>query len=168
MIPKGLPGAGNILIFDNGGWAGYGAPSRTSKDGTKADLRDHSRIIELDPVTLKVVWEFDGSVWGGMMSITSMSKFYSPLISSAQRLPNGNTLIDEGCSCRMFEVDPGEGGRLGVHRPPSKTTVRSSNTRSSVMSMSRSSPVLWRRRLFRRIITISACPAPRRALSRTA
>ena len=51
MIPKGLPGAGNILIFDNGGWAGYGAPSRTSKDGTKADLRDHSRIIELDPVT---------------------------------------------------------------------------------------------------------------------
>ena len=106
MIPKGLPGAGNILIFDNGGWAGYGAPSRTSKDGTKADLRDHSRIIELDPVTLKVVWEFDGSVWGGMMSITSMSKFYSPLISSAQRLPNGNTLIDEGCSCRMFEVTP--------------------------------------------------------------
>ena len=23
MIPQGLPGAGNILIFDNGGWAGY-------------------------------------------------------------------------------------------------------------------------------------------------
>lgn len=24
MIPQGLPGAGNILIFDNGGYAGYG------------------------------------------------------------------------------------------------------------------------------------------------
>ena len=106
MIPKGLPGEGNILIFDNGGWAGYGAPSRTSKDGTKCDIRDHSRVIELDPVTLKVVWQFDGSVWGGMMGITSMPKFYSPLVSSAQRLPNGNTLIDEGCSCRLFEVTP--------------------------------------------------------------
>lgn len=106
MIPKGLPGEGNILVFDNGGWAGYGAPSRTSKDGTKTDIRDHSRILEIDPVTLKVVWQFDASVWGGMMGITSMSKFYSPLISSAQRLPNGNTLIDEGCSCRLFEVTP--------------------------------------------------------------
>ncbi|WP_234121949.1 aryl-sulfate sulfotransferase [Clostridium hydrogenum] len=106
MIPKGLPGAGNILIFDNGGWAGYGAPSRTSKDGTKTDLRDHSRVIELDPETLKVVWQFDGSVFGGMMDITAKSQFYSQLISSAQRLPNGNTLIDEGCSCRMLEVTP--------------------------------------------------------------
>ncbi|MEW4413147.1 aryl-sulfate sulfotransferase [Clostridium sp. AN503] len=106
MIPKGLPGEGNILIFDNGGWAGYGAPSRTSKDGTKTDIRDHSRVIELDPVTLKVVWEFDGSIWPGMMGITSKSKFYSQLISSAQRLPNGNTLIDEGCSSRILEVTP--------------------------------------------------------------
>ena len=63
-------------------------------------------MIELDPVTLRVVWEFDGSVWGGMMGITSKTKFYSQLISSAQRLPNGNTLIDEGCCCRIFEVTP--------------------------------------------------------------
>ncbi len=104
MIPKGLPGEGNILIFDNGGWAGYGAPSRTSKDGTKTDIRDHSRVIELDPVTLKVVWQFDGSVFGGMMDITAKCQFYSQLISSAQRLPNGNTLIDEGCSSRVLEV----------------------------------------------------------------
>jgi len=106
MIPRGLPGEGNLLIFDNGGWAGYGLPSRTSKDGTKTDLRDHSRVLELNPRTLKVVWEFDGAVFGGMMDITARSQFYSPLISSAQRLPNGNTLIDEGCSCRMLEVTP--------------------------------------------------------------
>lgn len=55
---------------------------------------------------MKVVWEFDGSVFGGMMDITAKSQFYSQLISSAQRLPNGNTLIDEGCSCRMMEVTP--------------------------------------------------------------
>jgi hypothetical protein len=30
--------------------------------------------------------------------------FYSPLISSAQRLPNGNTMITEGSNGRMLEV----------------------------------------------------------------
>lgn len=106
MIPKGLPGEGNILLFDNGGWAGYGMPGRTSKDGTKSDLRDCSRILEIDPVTLELVWEFKGASFGGMMPIVANSKFYSPLISSAQRLPNGNTLICEGCFMRMFEVTP--------------------------------------------------------------
>lgn len=106
MIPRGLPGEGNILVFDNGGWAGYGAPCRTSKDGTKVDKRDYSRVIEIDPVTLKVVWEFTGSVWGGMIPSIGNTKFYSQLISSAQRLPNGNTMITEGSDCRMFEVTP--------------------------------------------------------------
>ena len=106
MIPKGLPGEGNILLFDNGGWAGYGMPSRCSRDGGKADLRDHSRVLEIDPTTLEVVWEFSGRTFGGMMGLVADSKFYSPLISSAQRLPNGNTLICEGCYMRMFEVTP--------------------------------------------------------------
>ncbi len=104
MIPKGLPGEGNILIFDNGGWAGYGVPSRTSKDGTKVEKRDYSRVLEIDPVTLDVVWEFDAAAWGGHTPMTARTKFYSQLISSAQRLPNGNTLITEGSSCRLFEV----------------------------------------------------------------
>ena len=60
MIPKGLPGEGNILIYDNGGWAGYGVPDRMSKDGTKVDLRDYSRVVEINPVTLEVVWELKG------------------------------------------------------------------------------------------------------------
>ena len=38
MIPRGLPEEGNILIFDNGGWAGSGAPSRTSKDGDRKSV----------------------------------------------------------------------------------------------------------------------------------
>ena len=106
MIPKGLPGEGNILMFDNGGWAGYGLPDRMSKDGSKTDKRDYSRVIEIDPTTLKVVWEYTGHMMGGegMMNMVSNTKFYSQLVSSAQRLPNGNTLITEGCCCRIFEV----------------------------------------------------------------
>ena len=37
------------------------------------------------------------------MSIDA-SRFYSPFVSSAQRLPNGNTLITEGSDGRIFEV----------------------------------------------------------------
>lgn len=106
MIPQGLPGEGNILIFDNGGWAGYGFPDRMSKDGTKTDKRDHSRILEIDPTTLQVVWEYTGFAMGGtgMSNLVANTKFYSQLVSSAQRLPNGNTMITEGCCCRLFEV----------------------------------------------------------------
>jgi hypothetical protein len=32
------------------------------------------------------------------------NRFYRPFISSAQRLPNGNTLITEGSGGRIFEV----------------------------------------------------------------
>lgn len=107
MIPKGLPGEGNVLLFDNGGWAGYGMPDRMSKDGTKVDIRDYSRVIEINPVTLKVEWSFKASdIKAGMMPLVENTSFYSQLISSAQRLPNGNTLITEGCFCRLFEVTP--------------------------------------------------------------
>ncbi|MBQ5683848.1 MAG: hypothetical protein IIV26_10025, partial [Peptococcaceae bacterium] len=101
-----LPGEGNILIFDNGGWAGYGAPCRMSKDGTKVDIRDHSRVLEIDPITLRVVWEFKGKDFENTqsMDLNSNTQFYSQLTSSAQRLPNGNTMICEGCGMRFLEV----------------------------------------------------------------
>lgn len=68
---------GNILIFDNGTRRGY------------------SRIIELDPRKNEIVWQYHSfrprlffSDWGG----------------SAQRLPNGNTLITETSKGRVFEI----------------------------------------------------------------
>ena len=41
MIPRGLPGEGNILVFDNGGWAGYGAPNPASPTGHNNARRDY-------------------------------------------------------------------------------------------------------------------------------
>lgn len=105
MIPRGLPGEGNILVFDNGGWAGYGLPSQVSETGLKTERRDSSRVLEFDPVTLKVVWSFDASDLG-FSNVFNAHFFYSPLVSSAQRLPNGNTLITEGCGGRFLEVTP--------------------------------------------------------------
>ena len=105
LIPKGLPGAGNILAFNNGGWAGYGAPNQTSSTGMKVTRVDGSQVIEFDPITLEKKWSFSAKDLGFNAPFHSTS-FYSPLVSSVQRLPNGNTLIDEGTSGRFLEVTP--------------------------------------------------------------
>ena len=73
---------GRVLLFDNGSHRqGQGVP--------------YSRVIEVDPANNQVEWEYKGA---------PPLSFFSPVISSAQRLPNGNTLICEGCTGRLFEV----------------------------------------------------------------
>ena len=106
MIPKGLPGEGNIMVYDNGGWAGYGAPNQFSKTGLKVSRRDGSRVIEFDPTTLEIVWECKGEEIGETDAPFTTHYFYSPLTSDAQRLPNGNTFICEGTSGRFMEFTP--------------------------------------------------------------
>jgi hypothetical protein len=105
MIPRGLPGEGNILVFDNGGRAGYGAPNPGAPTGLSNAIRDYSRVLEFDPVNLEVIWRYPPK-GAGFDEVRQSSKCYSHLTSSAQRLLNGNTLITEGGSRRVFEVTP--------------------------------------------------------------
>jgi hypothetical protein len=105
MIPRGLPGEGNILVYDNGGWAGYGAPNPGSPTGIKNAVRDYSRVLEFNPITLEIVWQHTPKE-AGLLHPTDSNRYYSPFISSAQRLPNGNTLIAEGSGGRIIEVTP--------------------------------------------------------------
>lgn len=94
MIPEGLQGAGNILIFDNGGSGGFPPVARP-----------YSRVIEIDPTSLATVWEYrcnEASVVAGNCS----QYFFTKVMGGAQRLPNGNTLITEAISGRAFEVTP--------------------------------------------------------------
>ena len=105
MIPRGLPGEGNILIFDNGGWAGYGLPNPMSPKGIKNSWRDYSRVLEIDPTTLDIVWQYTPKE-AGLVMPHDANRFYSPFISGQQRLPNGNTLITEGSGGRLIEVTP--------------------------------------------------------------
>jgi hypothetical protein len=99
MIPRGLPGEGNILVFDNGGSAGYGSPNPGAPTGTDNARRDFSRVLEFDPTTLEITWQYPQRRIG-----PGRNRFYSSFVSSAQRLPNGNTLITEGNSGRLFEI----------------------------------------------------------------
>jgi hypothetical protein len=107
MIPAGLPGAGNILVFDNGGTAGYGPlmPGLTPVANNR--LREYSRIVEFDPVTLEVVWEYANpeARYDDQGNCIEAS-FFSPFISGAQRLANGNTLVCQGSNGRIFELTP--------------------------------------------------------------
>jgi hypothetical protein len=79
--PAPLPN-GNLLIFDNG----------THRINHPIP---YSRVIEVDPATKQIVWLYQER---------RVFDFFSPYISNAQRLPNGNTLICEGSFGRLFEV----------------------------------------------------------------
>jgi hypothetical protein len=93
LIAPGLPGEGNLLLFDNEGEGGYPTAFTQANGG--------SRILEIDPVKKQIVWAYtafdsDRSAW----------TFYSSFISNSERLPNGNTFINEGMNGRFFQVTP--------------------------------------------------------------
>lgn len=105
MIPKGLPGEGNILLFDNGSFGGYGKPFGMSQNGCDVVRRHYSRVLEFDPVTLEIKWEYMKAIRNtDDVNEMNASNFFSAYISSAQRLPNGNTLITQGADGIMIEV----------------------------------------------------------------
>ncbi|WP_442756144.1 aryl-sulfate sulfotransferase [Methylocystis sp. JAN1] len=93
IIPKGLPGAGNLLVFDNQGEAGYPRAAVTFTGG--------SRVLEINPVTREIVWQYTGASSG-----QPGWAFRSTHISNARRLPNGNTFINEGQIGRFLQVTP--------------------------------------------------------------
>lgn len=99
IIPKGLPGAGNLLVFDNGGAAGFGFANPVAPGGESSIARGSSRVLEINPVTFENIWEYS-------VSRTESFRFYSSYVSSAQRLPNGNTLVTEGADGRLIELTP--------------------------------------------------------------
>ena len=72
---------GNVMIFNNN-FHGVTGPGVSS-------------VIEIDPDTEEIAWEYRGS---------PPVSFYSHYISGAERLPNGNTFICEGAHGRIFEV----------------------------------------------------------------
>ncbi len=81
---------GHILVFDNG------------------TRRKFSRIVEFDPRTRSIVWEYRD---------LGVVPFYSSWGGAAQRFLNGNTLITESDDGRVFEVTKG-GERVWSYMNP--------------------------------------------------
>ena len=100
-IPQGRPGAGNILVFNNG-------------DEFEGLYRDYSSVVEIAPPLdghgyrppagaarrygpAKPTWEY---------AATPRTDFLSYRGGGAQRLPNGNTLVVHAERGTIFEVTP--------------------------------------------------------------
>jgi Arylsulfotransferase (ASST) len=77
--PEFLPD-GHMLLFDNLGDFARGA---------------HSRVIEFDPNSLRIAWQYPGP---------GDPDLFSTIRSNVQSLPNGNLLITEATGARMLEV----------------------------------------------------------------
>ena len=96
-IPEGLPGAGNILIFNNGDeHPGFARAYSTVDEFALPSDGYNYRLDERAAYgPNEVVWRY---------AADPPKSFHAPVRSGAQRLPNGNTLVADGPANRIFEV----------------------------------------------------------------
>ncbi len=80
MIAPGCPGAGHILVFNNGGKSRY--------------HYRRSSIMEIEPASGTVLWEY------------ASDGFFSSTGGVQQNLPNGNILVVSSTGGRAFEIEP--------------------------------------------------------------
>jgi Arylsulfotransferase (ASST) len=96
-IPKGLPGEGHLLVFNNG-WHRPGGDS-SSVDEVLLPVDEEGRYFKKG-----AAFGPDQPVWS--YAAPKKSDFNCTFMSGAQRLPNGNTLICSGPDGTIFEVTP--------------------------------------------------------------
>ncbi len=95
-IPEGTPGAGNALVFNND----RGRPGQSYSSVEEV-------VLPFDPERgflreAGAPFGPDESVWS--YTAPDRESFYSFIVSSAHRVPNGNTLVCDGPAGRLFEV----------------------------------------------------------------
>ena len=110
---------GHVLIFDNG------------------TRRKWSRVVEVDPGTGAIVWEYRDAIPGAL---------YTQARGSAQRLANGNTIVESSNQGYALEVTR-EGDTVWKFRNPHTGRER---RRSAICRMKRY-PAEWIDRLERRV-----------------
>lgn len=106
FLPANVPHSGEILIFNNGmRRTPQGSPDPKQKcmgllDGAYSDVleitlpRDGAGLIE-QGAPPQINWNFNDK---------AQHDIYSPFMSGAQRMPNGNTLMMQACDKRVVEV----------------------------------------------------------------
>ena len=96
-LPANVPGAWNALIFNNGDGR---------RDGEYSTVEEIRLPVTADgsyPKMDEAASARDASVWRYVAE--PKTAFFSPFLSSVQRLPNGHTLICAGVKGDIFEVD---------------------------------------------------------------
>ena len=117
-IPDRWEGGGNLMIFNNGD--GRADTSYSSIDEWTPPLTaegDYSQGKAASFGPSELAWQYTAS---------KPSEFFSPFISGAQRLENGNTMICSGVGGRLFEVTH-SGEIVWEYRNPFSGNVRNSD-----------------------------------------
>ena len=98
-IPPGLPGAGNILLFNNGNeFPGYERfYSSIDEIVLPADGYRYRRAADGTYPPAELAWTYVAD---------PPADFYAQILSGAQRLPNGNTLVVDGTAGTIFQITP--------------------------------------------------------------
>lgn len=131
-VPKGFPGAGNLTMFNNdiinpnnklpsvlGAMAQAGS---ADPEISVADIGNYSAVYEITmPTSEEGVYIIpesgkigpDSPLW--IYTSPDKLSLYSPVMSSVQRLRNGNTRITSGMDGRIIEVTP-EGDKVWEYR----------------------------------------------------
>jgi hypothetical protein len=93
-IAPGYPGQGRIVIYNNGSGRNY---STVEEIDPPIDAQGNYLPIGTGPFApSSAYWQYKAP---------NPPDFYSPIISGAERLSGGNTLICEGTKGKLFEVD---------------------------------------------------------------
>jgi hypothetical protein len=117
-IPQGYPGSGNLLVYNNdiidprskypNGFAALAAAN--SIEVKVADLANYSAVLEFQPTRdqngaykISTAGHFEPEQIWSYIAPDTLS-FYSPFVSGAHRMKNGNTFITEGSTGRLMEV----------------------------------------------------------------
>jgi hypothetical protein len=117
-INKGLPGAGNLTVFNN---------------NNRRDSLNYSAVFELAPprdqkgnyiIEKGKTFGPEKPVW--IYKAPDSISFWSSFISGAHRMKNGNTFINEGAKGRFFEVTK-EGKIVWEYLNPFRGEIRKPN-----------------------------------------
>ncbi|MFK7780906.1 aryl-sulfate sulfotransferase [Psychroserpens sp.] len=101
FIEEGLIDAGKLLIFNNGNgrFPEFSEVNIVNPPTTSPGVYEYTPNTAFGPIVAEYTYSDLSS---------TPSEFNSPIVSSAQRLQNGNLLICEGNSGEVFEIDSNE------------------------------------------------------------
>ena len=144
-IPEGWPGAGNVLIFNNG-------------DEYEGRYLDYSSVVEITLPASGYGYAMDaggGVRYGPTQPVWTYTAenppdFLSRRLSSAQRLPNGNTMVIDGLQGVIFEVTP-DGATVWRYVNPvvGKGPIYQGGTIAVAQTAREQPGPFWRNALFR-------------------
>lgn len=88
-------GAGHLSHQHHATWLDNGHIQILDNGCHRRDAPSFSQVVEVDPKEKEVVWSYQA---------VPILAFFSFMISGAERLPNGNVLVTEGATGRLFEI----------------------------------------------------------------